>query len=58
MNTYTITLPAFSLILTAKNQREALEQFWFEYDEANGNCMYPTPIIKPLTKPTWTKRPN
>ena len=45
MKTYTITIPAFRLAIQAKNQKEALEQFWFDYDCAQADPEWGEPII-------------
>jgi len=50
VKTYTITIPAFMLTITAKNKREALEQFWFDYDCARDDPERDTPIIKETNK--------
>jgi hypothetical protein len=50
MNTYTITIPAFKLSVRAKTKEEALEQFWFDYDNAQEDPDWNRPIIKKLKK--------
>jgi len=46
MKTYTISIPAFTLAITAKSKKEALEQFWFDYDVAQEDPEWGEPIIK------------
>jgi hypothetical protein len=46
MKTYTITVPAFSLSIRAKTEKEALEQFWFDFDIAQEDPNWGEPIIK------------
>jgi hypothetical protein len=46
MKTYTITIPAFTLVIQAKSKDEALEQFWFDYDCAQDDPEWGKPIIK------------
>ena len=49
MKTYSITIPAFTLEIRAKTQKEALEQFWFDYDAAQLDPEWGEPIIKAPT---------
>jgi len=46
MKTYTITIPAFTSVIAAKCKAEALEQFWFDYDIAQDDPEWGTPIIR------------
>jgi hypothetical protein len=46
MKTYTITIPAFTSVIAAKSEAEALEEFWFNYDIAQGDPEWGRPIIK------------
>ena len=46
MKTYTITVPAFTEVITAANQDEALEQFWFDFDAAQEDPEWGCPVIK------------
>jgi hypothetical protein len=50
VKTYTITVPAFTLVITAENQKEALEQFWFDFDAAQEDPEWGRPIIKETAK--------
>jgi len=50
MKTYKITVPSFSLEIEAKNRKEALEQYWFDYDTAQQDPEWGKPIIKEITK--------
>jgi hypothetical protein len=50
MKTYQISIPAFSLTISAKNQREAMEQFWFDYDCVQGDPDWGEPHIKLIKK--------
>jgi hypothetical protein len=50
MKTYTITIPAFTLHLQAGSQKEALKQFWFDYDIAQEDPLWGEPIIKVTNK--------
>jgi hypothetical protein len=50
VKTYTITIPAFSTVITAKDEDEALEQFWFDYDCAQQDPEWGQPIIKLTNK--------
>ncbi|MGO8697880.1 MAG: hypothetical protein ACLQVY_09210 [Limisphaerales bacterium] len=45
MKTYTITIPAFREVITAEDEEEALEQFWFDFDSAQDDPEWQTPII-------------
>ncbi len=49
MKTYAISLPTFRAEIVAANRKEALEQFWYEYDHAEIG-LWEEPIIKELTK--------
>ena len=46
MKLYKITIPAFTLEVRAKNKKEALEWFWWHYDNATLNGEFRPPIIK------------
>jgi len=46
MNTYAITIPAFTLHITAENKREALELFWFELDNSEIHTYWDKPVVK------------
>lgn len=46
MKTYDISLPGYKTTIRAKNQAEALEQFWFDYDCAQEDSGWGQPIIK------------
>ena len=50
MNTYTITIPAFRLVIQSKTKKEALEQFWFDYDIAQEDPQWGEPIINVTAK--------
>jgi hypothetical protein len=50
MKTFTITIPAFTLQIQAPNRKEALEQFWFDFDAAQEDPLWGEPIIKELTE--------
>jgi hypothetical protein len=50
MNTYTITIPAFKLVIEAETKAEALEQFWFDYDIAQEDPQWGEPIISVTAK--------
>jgi hypothetical protein len=46
MKTFTITIPAFTSVITAEDEDEALEQFWFDFDNAQGDPEWGRPTIK------------
>jgi hypothetical protein len=47
MKTYTITIPAYQSVIEAKSEKEALAQFWDNYDDAvNEYGFCDNPIIK------------
>lgn len=50
MKSYRITIPAFSLIVIAHSEKEALEQFWFDYDCAQEDPEFGKPIIELMQK--------
>ncbi len=50
MKTYIITVPAFTLEIRAETQKEAFEQFWFDYDAAQQDPEWGKPIIRQATK--------
>ena len=50
MKMYNITIPAFILQITAKNEQEALEEFWFCFDAAQGDPEWQNPIISQMKK--------
>lgn len=55
MNTYQICIPAFTRYIIAHNRKEALELFWFEYDNAQALSEREQPsieLIKPKSKST------
>ena len=49
MRTYKITIPAFTLEISAESRHEALEQFWFDYDMAQEDPEWGKPIINEIT---------
>lgn len=47
MKTYTMTVPAYTQVIEARSEKEALEQFWDNYDYAvNEYGFCDNPIIK------------
>ena len=46
MKSFTITIPAFTSVITAEDSEEALEQFWFDFDSAQQDPEWGRPIIK------------
>jgi hypothetical protein len=47
MKTYTITIPAYTQIIDARSEKEALAEFWDNYDEAQTDYGWgDNPIIK------------
>lgn len=50
MKAYTITIPAFEMVVVAKNTKEALEQFWFDYDIVQDDPDWNRPIVKVMDK--------
>ena len=46
MKSYTITIPAFTRIIVARSRKEALEQFWFDYDCAGEDPDWQRPIVE------------
>ncbi len=51
MKTYRITVPAFSLTIDAKDEKEALETFDWEYDNAqSSDSEFGQPIVKEIIK--------
>jgi hypothetical protein len=49
MKTFNIIIPAFALVIRAKNKKEALEQFWFDYDNAEQDPLWGEPIVTEST---------
>jgi hypothetical protein len=56
MKTYKITLPAYELEITARSKGEALERFWFDFDHDQLGPDWGSPIIKEITRTTWTTK--
>jgi hypothetical protein len=50
VKTYTITIPAFTSVITAEDAEEALEQFWFDFDSAQQDPEWGKPIIRTTDK--------
>jgi hypothetical protein len=50
MNIYTISLPGFRETIEASSKKEALEQFWFDFDIAQEDPEWETPIISVTKK--------
>lgn len=48
MKAYRITIPAFTLDISARSRKEAMEQFWFDYDCAQEDPEWGSPIISEL----------
>jgi len=46
VNSYTITIPVFTRIVVARSKKEALEQFWFDYDCAQEDPDWQRPVVE------------
>jgi hypothetical protein len=47
MKTYTMTVPAYTQVIEAKSEKEALAEFWSRYDDAHSDYGWgDNPIIK------------